>query len=63
MARGGKPPPGRPVRSDAAQKAAEADHLRSAGVPVSEIAETLGLSKSTVRRYLKTTTSDQADSA
>ncbi|MBP2873729.1 transcriptional regulator [Pseudomonas viridiflava] len=62
MARDGKPAPGRPVRSDAAQKAAEADRLRSAGVAVSEIAERLDLSRSTVRRYLKTTTSERINS-
>ena len=61
MAREGKPPPGRPVRSDAAQKAAEASRLSSAGVSVSEIAERLELSRSTVRRYLKTNTSGQCD--
>jgi transcriptional regulator with XRE-family HTH domain len=62
LAQAGKLPPGRPVRSDAAQKAAEANRLNSEGVPVAEIAEALGLSKTTVRRYLKTTTSEQTDS-
>ena len=62
MARAGKLPPGRPVRSDAARKAAEANRLSSAGVSVSEIAERLELSRSTVRRYLKTITSNQTDS-
>lgn len=60
LARAGKLPPGRPVRSDAAQKAAEANRLNSAGVPVAEISEALGLSKTTVRRYLKTTTLEQS---
>ncbi|WP_330207366.1 transcriptional regulator [Pseudomonas sp. AM14(2022)] len=59
MARAGKLPPGRPVRSDAAQKAAEANRLSGAGVSVSKIAESLGLSKTTVRRYLQTTTPEQ----
>ena len=49
----GKLPPGRPVRSEAAQKAVEANRLHSAGLPVTEISEALGLSKTTVRRYLK----------
>ena len=53
MARAGKPPPGRPVRSDAVQKAAEANRLSVEGMSVSKIAESLGLSKTTVRRYLQ----------
>ena len=53
LARAGKLPPGRPPRSGAAQKAAEANRMNSEGLPVAEIAEALGLSKTTVRRYLK----------
>lgn len=53
LVQAGKLPPGRPARSDAAQKAVEANRLHSAGLTVTEISETLGLSKTTVRRYLK----------
>lgn len=59
LSRAGKLPPGRPPRSGAADKAAEANRLNSAGVSVAEISEALGLSKTTVRRYLKTTTPEQ----
>ncbi|PRA33674.1 transcriptional regulator [Pseudomonas poae] len=59
LVRAGKLPPGRPPRSGAAQKAAEANRLNSEGVPVAEIAEALALSKTTVRRYLKPTTLEQ----
>lgn len=56
LSRAGKLPPGRPPRSGAADKAAEANRLNNEGVSVAEISEALGLSKTTVRRYLKTTT-------
>lgn len=55
----GKLPPGRPARSGAAHKAAEANRLHSEGVSVTEISEALGLSKTTIRRYL-TSKSEQA---
>ncbi|MFG6206165.1 helix-turn-helix domain-containing protein [Pseudomonas retamae] len=50
----GKLRPGRPAGSGAAQKAAEANRMKNAGVPVIEIGRALGLSETTVRRYLKT---------
>lgn len=53
LVQAGKLSPGRPARPDAAQKAVEANRLHSAGVSVPEISEALGLSKTTVRRYLK----------
>lgn len=59
LARAGKPPPGRPARSGAATNALEANRLKKEGMPVVEIAEKLGLSEATVRRYLKTTTLEQ----
>lgn len=59
LSRAGKLPPGRPPRSGAADKAAEANRLNNEGVSVAEISEALGLSKTTVRRYLKTTTPEQ----
>jgi len=54
LAQAGKLLPGRPARSDAAHKAAEANRLKNAGVSVTEISQQLGLSKTTVRRYIKT---------
>lgn len=60
LSRAGKLPPGRPPRSGAADKAAEANRLNNEGVSVAEISEALGLSKTTVRRYLKTTTLEQS---
>lgn len=59
LARAGKLPPGRPPRSGAAHKAAEANRMKKAGVAVAEIAEALGLSVTTIRRYLKTPISEQ----
>jgi len=59
LSRAGKLPPGRPPRSGAADKAAEANRLNNEGVSVAEISEALGLSKTTVRRYLKKTTPEQ----
>ncbi|MHC8365085.1 helix-turn-helix domain-containing protein [Pseudomonas sp. ZT5P21] len=56
LVRAGKLPPGRPARSAAAANALEAIRLKKEGMPVVEIAEKLGLSEATVRRYLKTTT-------
>ncbi|MFJ4088988.1 helix-turn-helix domain-containing protein [Pseudomonas psychrophila] len=59
QARVGKPRPGRPARPEAAINAIEANRLKQSGMPVAEIAERLGLSKATVRRYLKTTQPEQ----
>lgn len=59
QARVGKPRPGRPARPEAAINAIEANRLNQMGTPVAEIAERLGLSKATVRRYLKTTKPEQ----
>jgi len=56
----GKPPPGRPARAGAATNALEANRLRRGGMRVVEIAERLGLSEATVRRYLKTTALKQS---
>jgi len=53
QARAGKPPPGRPARAGAAINAIEATRLKQGGMRVVEIAERLGLSEATVRRYLK----------
>lgn len=53
LAVAGKLPPGRPARADAVEKAAEASRLKKAGIPVTEIAERLGLSVATIRRYIK----------
>jgi transcriptional regulator with XRE-family HTH domain len=59
LLRAGKSSPGRPVRSEAAQKVAEANRLRDAGVSVADISLMLRLSKSTVRRYLMAPTLEQ----
>lgn len=59
LAQAGKLPPGRPARSGAAEKALEANRLKEEGIRVVEIAEKLGLSEATVRRYLKTTMLEQ----
>ncbi|MQT71329.1 HTH domain-containing protein [Pseudomonas sp. FSL R10-0071] len=56
QARTGKPHPGRPARPDAARNTIEAKQW---GISVAEIAERLGLSEATVRRYLKTTKPEQ----
>ncbi|MFP0199024.1 MULTISPECIES: transcriptional regulator [Pseudomonas] len=50
----GKLRPGRPARTGAAQKAAEAVRMKNAGVSIAEIGSALELSATTVRRYLKT---------
>lgn len=60
QARVGKPRPGRPARPEAAINAIEANRLNQMGTPVAEIAERLGLSNATVRRYLKTTKPEQS---
>lgn len=59
LVRAGKLPPGRPARSEAAANALEANRLKKEGLRVVEIAERLGLSEATIRRYLKTTTFEQ----
>lgn len=59
LARAGKPRPGRPARSGTAINALEANRLKKEGMPVVEIAERLGVSEATVRRYLKTTKPEQ----
>jgi transcriptional regulator with XRE-family HTH domain len=59
LAQSGKLPPGRPARSGAARKAAEANRLKGEGDSVTEISLALGLSKTTIRRYL-TSKSDQS---
>ncbi|MBF8766301.1 transcriptional regulator [Pseudomonas putida] len=59
QARAGKPPPGRPARADAAANAVEATRLKQGGMSVVEIADRLGLSEATVRRYLKATKPEQ----
>jgi transcriptional regulator with XRE-family HTH domain len=53
LARSGKLPPGRPARSERADKIAEVNRLRDTGVRVVDIAQALELSEATVRRYLK----------
>lgn len=53
LALAGKLPPGRPARADAAEKAAEASRLKKTGMSVAEIAEKLGLSAATIRRYIR----------
>lgn len=60
QARAGKPRPGRPARSGAATNALEAYRLKKDGRPVVEIAEKLGVSEATVRRYLKAITLEQS---
>ncbi|MBB6158537.1 transcriptional regulator with XRE-family HTH domain [Pseudomonas sp. JAI115] len=59
QARVGKPRPGRPVRPNAAINKFEANRLKQWGMSVVEIAERLGLSEATIRRYLKTTKPEQ----
>lgn len=59
QARVGKPRPGRPARPEAAINAIEANRLKQSGMLVAEIAEKLGLSQATVRRYLKATKPEQ----
>jgi transcriptional regulator with XRE-family HTH domain len=60
QARAGKPRPGRPARSGAATNALDAYRLKKDGRPVVEIAEKLGVSEATVRRYLKAITLEQS---
>ncbi|WP_449100716.1 helix-turn-helix domain-containing protein [Pseudomonas veronii] len=59
LALAGKPPPGRPALAGAAANALKATRLRNEGMTLVGIAETLGLSEATVRRYLKTTKPEQ----
>lgn len=56
LVQAGKLPPGRPARADAEHKAAEAKRMSDAGATAAIISDALGISVTTVRRYLKAPT-------
>lgn len=56
LAQAGKLRPGRPASADAAQKATEVKRMSDEGATAMVISDALGISVTTVRRYLKAST-------